>query len=84
MTRWWLLLRRCGADLRLLWFALRHPDRPAWLLPVLAALGFFALDPLNLAAPVLGVVDDLVLLPLLVRAVAARLPATVRADHARR
>lgn len=31
---------------------------------------FFALEPFNFAIPILGVVDDLVLLPLLLRALA--------------
>jgi uncharacterized membrane protein YkvA (DUF1232 family) len=52
-------------DLRLLWLALRHPNRPTWLLPATLALGFFALEPFNFAIPVLGVIDDLFLLPLL-------------------
>ena len=35
-----------------------------------AALGFFALEPFNFAIPVLGVVDDLFLLPLLLHGLA--------------
>ena len=57
-------------DLRLLWRALRHPNRPTWLLPATLALGFFALEPFNFAIPVLGVVDDLLLLPLLLHGLA--------------
>jgi uncharacterized membrane protein YkvA (DUF1232 family) len=57
-------------DLRLLWLALKHPNRPTWLLPATLALGFFALDPLNFAIPVLGVIDDLFLLPLLLHGLA--------------
>jgi uncharacterized membrane protein YkvA (DUF1232 family) len=45
------------------WLAVRHPNRPTWLLPATLALGFFALEPFNFAIPVLGVVDDLFLLP---------------------
>jgi hypothetical protein len=40
-------------DLRLLWLALRHPNRPTWLLAATLALGFFALEPFNIAIPVL-------------------------------
>jgi len=47
--------------------ALRHPNRPRWLMPAAIALGFFALDPFNFAIPLLGIVDDVVLLPLLLR-----------------
>jgi len=65
-------LWRFGArDLRILWAALRHPNRPNWLLLASLALLFFALDPFNFAFPILGVVDDLVLLPLLLRILAA-------------
>ena len=80
IIRLWRMSRN---DLRLLWVALRHPDRPAWLLPATFALGFFALEPFNFAIPILGVVDDLFLLPLLLHglakiAVLATLPSTSR------
>jgi uncharacterized membrane protein YkvA (DUF1232 family) len=57
-------------DLRLLWLALRHPNRPTWLLPATLVLGIFTLEPFNFAIPVLGVVDDLFLLPLLLHGLA--------------
>ena len=61
----------------------RQPDRPRWLLPATLLLGFFALDPLNFAFPVLGVVDDFVLLPLLLRALVSAAVPALRAsrDH---
>ena len=53
-----LLLWRVGRqDLRLLWFALRHPNRPLWLLPAAGLLALFALEPANFAIPLLGAVD---------------------------
>jgi uncharacterized membrane protein YkvA (DUF1232 family) len=55
----------------MLWAALQHPNRPHWLIPASLALLFFALEPFNFAVPVLGVVDDLMLLPLLLRALVA-------------
>jgi len=70
MRRLLRLWRMSGGDLRVLWAALRHPNRPSWLLPALLVLGFFALDPLNFAIPVLGAVDDLLLLPLLLHVLA--------------
>jgi uncharacterized membrane protein YkvA (DUF1232 family) len=70
MRRIFRLWRLAGSDIRLLWQALRHPNRPTWLLPATLALGFFALEPFNFAIPVLGVVDDLFLLPLLLHALA--------------
>jgi len=53
-----------------LFAALRNPNRPPWLVPATLALAFFALDPFNFAIPFLGVVDDLVVLPLLLHALA--------------
>jgi uncharacterized membrane protein YkvA (DUF1232 family) len=70
MRRIFRLWRLAGSDIRLLWQALRHPNRPTWLLAATLALGFFALEPFNFAVPVLGVIDDLFLLPLLLHALA--------------
>jgi uncharacterized membrane protein YkvA (DUF1232 family) len=56
-------------DARLILLALRRADRPWWLLPVVLLILFFALDPLNLALPTLGILDELIVLPLLLRAV---------------
>ena len=76
-----LRLWRLGAgDLRLLWFALRHPNCPVWLLPASLVLVFYALEPLNFAIPVLGVLDDFILLPLLLNAMLRFLPSDIRAD----
>ena len=75
-----LRLWRLGAgDLRLLWYALRHPQRPVWLLPAAALLAFYALEPVNFALPVLGFIDDFLLLPLLLHLVVRLLPAEIRA-----
>jgi uncharacterized membrane protein YkvA (DUF1232 family) len=80
----WALVR---GDARLLWRALRHPAAPRWL--KLGTLGVvaYALLPLDLVPdfiPVLGVVDDLVLIPLAIRFMLDRLPAPLRADLGRR
>ena len=61
------LWRLSGRDLRLLWMALRHPNRPRWLIPATIALAFFALEPFNFAIPFLGIIDDVFVLPLLLR-----------------
>ena len=79
MRRLFLFWRQGGRDVKLLWRALRHPDRPVWLLPAAALLAFFALDPLNLALPLMGAVDDLLLLPLALAALVRALPAHLRA-----
>ena len=79
-----LRLWRLGAnDLRLIGYALRHPLRPFWLLPAAALLAIFALDPANLALPVIGVIDDLLVLPLLLHVVARFLPSAIRDDFGR-
>ena len=78
MRRLFLFWRQGGRDLKVLWRALRHADRPRWLLPATVLLAFFALDPLNLAMPALGAVDDLLLLPLALRALLGALPQHLR------
>jgi uncharacterized membrane protein YkvA (DUF1232 family) len=84
MRRLFRLWRLGGRDLGILFAALRNPNRPAWLLPATLALVFFALDPFNFAIPFLGVVDDLIVLPLLLRALAAlATPARREQDAAR-
>jgi hypothetical protein len=56
-------------DVRLLVGALRSATRPRWLWPVTILLVLFAIEPANFGLPALGVVDDLILLPLLLRLV---------------
>ena len=79
----WTVIR---GDARLLWRALRHPQSPGWLKPAAALLVLYVLWPVDLIpefVPVLGVVDDLVLIPLVIRFLLSRLPAALRADIAR-
>ena len=84
MRRIFRLWRMSGSDLRLLWQALKNPNRPTWLLPATLALAFFVFEPFNFAIPVLGVIDDLFLLPLLLHGLATlatyvtTLPSTPR------
>jgi uncharacterized membrane protein YkvA (DUF1232 family) len=74
-----LRLWRLGArDFRLLWFALRHPHRPVWLLPAALVLGFYALEPFNFVMPFVGVVDDFIVLPLLLHVLVSFLPLDIR------
>ena len=77
-----VLWRFSRADLRLLWFALRHPMRPGWLLPATIGLVLYALSPLNFAIPLLGLVDDLVLVPLALHWLLKLLPAPLHAGFA--
>ena len=76
----WTLFK---GDARLLWLALQHPQAPGWL--KLGSLGIvvYLISPIDLipdVVPVLGVVDDLVLVPLAVRWLYRRLPAWMRAE----
>jgi uncharacterized membrane protein YkvA (DUF1232 family) len=80
MFRLWRLWRAGGRDLRVMWYALRHPRRPLWLLPVSALLTLYALEPLNFELPLLGFVDDLVLLPLMLHWIVRFIPAELRPD----
>lgn len=80
----WSVVR---GDARLLWYALRHPAAPRWLKVGTALIVLYLVSPIDLipdAIPLLGVVDDLVLVPLAVRWLLARLPAHIRAEAERR
>lgn len=80
LTVVWVLVR---GDARRLWFALRHPAAPRWLKPATALLLLYWVSPLDLvpdALPVIGIVDDLVLLPLAIRWMLSMLPASLRGD----
>lgn len=75
----WLLVK---GDARRLWFALRHPEAPRWLKVGTALVLLYLLSPLDLipdALPIVGVVDDLVLVPAAIRWMLNRLPAHIRA-----
>ena len=84
MLRLFRLWKVGGRDLRLLLAALRHPAKPMWLWPVVMALGVYAFEPFNFALPLLGVVDDLVILPLLLHVVITMLPAHLQFPAATR
>ena len=79
MRRLLMLWRLGRRDLGLLWFALRHPARPVWLIPAAVLLGLYAIEPLNFAIPLLGLVDDLVLVPLVLHTLLKWLPPEIRA-----
>jgi uncharacterized membrane protein YkvA (DUF1232 family) len=81
-----LLWRVVRGDVRRLWFALRHPAAPGWLKLGTALIVLYLLSPIELipdTIPFIGVVDDLVLVPLAIRWLLARLPAGIRDDLAR-
>ena len=72
-------------DIHTLWHALRHPARPAWLRPAVALLALYLLSPVDLipdVLPVIGIVDDLVLIPLVIAWLVSRLPAELKRGFA--
>ena len=76
----WALVK---GDARRLWLALRHPLQPRWLKPAAGLVLLYVLSPVDLipdVLPVVGVIDDLVLVPLAIRFMLRRLPAALRAD----
>lgn len=81
MIRLLRLWRLVAGDLRLLWFALWHRRRPLWLWPVTVVLGLYALDPVNFALPFAGIIDDLVLVPLLLHLVVRLLPTEIKTGY---
>ena len=75
------LYLRVRRDAHILWHALRHPARPVWLLPAVGLIGLYLLSPVDLipdVLPVIGMVDDLVLIPLVVGWLVRRLPDEVK------
>ena len=81
MIRLLRLWRMVGKDLHLLRFALVHPRRPAWLVPALGILVLYALDPINLALPFVGAVDDVLIIPMLLHLLLRILPADIRSSY---
>lgn len=74
----WILVK---GDLKRLWFALRHPQAPTWLKIGTALLVLYLISPVDLlpdAIPFLGVVDDLVIIPAVIRWMLNRLPPALR------
>jgi uncharacterized membrane protein YkvA (DUF1232 family) len=75
--------RRLKADAMTLWFARRHPDTPWWVKALVLIVVAYALSPIDLipdAVPVLGLLDDAVLLPVLIWLALRGVPPHVRED----
>jgi len=76
-----LLWRLIRGDARRLWVALKHPAAPMWLKLGTAAIVVYVISPIDLIPdfiPFVGVVDDLVLVPLAIRFLLSRLPPHLR------
>ncbi|MEO7391897.1 MAG: YkvA family protein [Ramlibacter sp.] len=77
LTLLWTVLR---GDARQLWFALRHPAAPAWLKVSTALLVLYVISPIDLipdVLPVIGLMDDLILVPLAIHWMLKRLPPEI-------
>lgn len=57
--------------------ALGHPDRPRWLIPVVGVVTLYSIEPFNFAIPMLGIVDDGVLVPLVLHLIVLWLPVSL-------
>ncbi|ANN68053.1 YkvA family protein [Bordetella bronchialis] len=85
ITRLWAL--RTRQDAMAVWYAMRNPATP-WYAKALAILvAAYILSPIDLIPdfiPVLGLLDDIVLVPILIWATMRALPAPVRAESRER
>ena len=83
LTLLWTLVR---GNARQLWFALRHPAAPGWLKLGTALIALDLFSPIDLipdVLPLIGMVDDLVLVPLAIRWLLKRLPPEIAQAVAR-
>lgn len=79
--------RRLKSDTLALYFAARHPDTPWTARLLVAFIVGYALSPIDLIPdfiPILGYVDELILLPLLLGLALRLIPAPVLAECRRR
>lgn len=70
-----------------LWKAFFAPETPFYLKAATLFVAFYLVNPFDLLPdfiPLLGWVDDIVLVPLMVSWIVSRLPVKVRADHRER
>jgi uncharacterized membrane protein YkvA (DUF1232 family) len=68
-------------DARLLWLALRHPQAPGWLKLGAVGIALYLLSPVDLipdVLPIIGLMDDVVIVPLAIRWLYGRLPQALR------
>ena len=83
LTAWRTRARLLKGDVIALSFAVRHPRVPWYTKVIAAAIVAYALSPIDLIPdfiPVLGYLDDLVLVPLGVALVVRLIPADVLAE----
>lgn len=83
LDRWRRWARRLKREVYALYLSLRHPRTPWYARLVIAAVIAYALSPLDLipdVIPVLGLLDDLILLPLGLALAVRLIPADVLAE----
>src|SRR5437879_8228339 len=76
--------RHLKSETLVLWFAARHPGTPWYAKLLVACVVAYALSPIDLIpdfVPVLGYLDDLVLVPLGLLLVVRLIPVDVLAEH---
>lgn len=77
------LVRRLKVELHVLWLAFRHPRSPWYAKAILLLVLFYALSPIDLipdVIPVLGMLDDLVVISLGVWLAVRLIPKDVMAE----
>ena len=83
MNPWAERARRLKAELFALYLAARHPQTPWYAKLVVAGFVAYAVTPVDLfpdALPVLGIVDDLIFVPIAVALAVRFVPAAVLAE----
>jgi uncharacterized membrane protein YkvA (DUF1232 family) len=81
---WARTIQRDGV---MLWFACRDPRTPWWLKAMAFVVVAYALSPIDLVPdfiPVLGYLDDVILLPVLIWLITRCLPDAIRTDSRQR
>lgn len=82
MRAWRDRARALKAQALTVWFAARDPDMPGWLRALALAIAAYAFSPIDLVPdfiPVLGLLDDFVLLPLGIALLLRLTPPAVKA-----
>ena len=75
-----LFLTKIKLDSLALWFAMRHPETPKYIMVILWLVVAYALSPIDLIPdfiPILGLLDDLLILAFSITFIVRILPARV-------
>ena len=83
MWRFWALLKLFRKDLVVMLLAMRHPGTPRRIKGLMLLAFLYLISPVDLipdAIPVLGIMDDAVIVPAAICGLMRMLPSSVRAD----